>query len=73
VVIDGVIVEVAEGDKEGMLWALAFLRYIFLSTSLSNPPFHLCLTEDYSRLSLLLLEKCLFFLGQWVMKWSRSP
>jgi hypothetical protein len=73
VVIGGVIVEDAEGDEEGMLCALAFLRYIFLSTSLSNPPFHLYLTKDYSCLSLLLPEKCLFFLGQWVTKWSRSP
>jgi len=68
VVVVGVVIEVAERCEEGMLQALAFLRYIFLSASLSNPPFDLCLLEVYSRLSLRLPEsclpkKCLFFLG----------
>jgi hypothetical protein len=57
---------VVEEGEEGTLLGFGLLKY-FLSASLSNPPFDLCL-EVYSPLSLRLLEsylseECLFFLG----------
>jgi hypothetical protein len=76
--IIGVVVEVAKGREEDMLLGPDLLKVLLLEGLLVKSSLWLVLDGGVLALVLVfpesyLLEECLFFLGQWAMKWLGSP